>query len=146
VAAIIIVLSLGIPYWYYRFYRYQNPHGVKRSTDNGADSGDLEQHADQWMTSMTRLKSQWKAFTTISAGALPCGLSQLVIHAETNPFLRVVFPMLAIYTDSRCSWASFLAAIGLLSGVASMVLSSLFQHFSEVFHEEATMKAWHKVL
>ncbi|KAF5363334.1 hypothetical protein D9756_000072 [Leucocoprinus leucothites] len=122
------LLSLGVPYWYYRYYRHHSPSKLLSSAEQEKiESGFPSPDPEKWDKVLKRFTSQWKAFFAISAGTLPA-----------------VFPMLAIYPDPKCSWASLLAALSLFSGVASMIMTKLFLLFLELLGEEAMMLGWHR--
>jgi hypothetical protein len=54
--------------------------------------------------------------------------------------------MLAIYTVPKCSWASFLAALALFSGLVSMLMAKLSKYFSELYEGETMTMDWYQVL
>ncbi|KAJ3562826.1 hypothetical protein NP233_g9334 [Leucocoprinus birnbaumii] len=123
------ILSLGVPYWYYRWYRLRNPSKPLSSAEQEKLVGGTQAHdSEKWNQIVRRLSLQWKAIFAISVGALPA-----------------VFPMLAIYTDPKCSWASLLAALSLFSGLASMIFAKTFLFFSDLFQEEGMRTKWHCV-
>ncbi|KAJ3562016.1 hypothetical protein NP233_g9839 [Leucocoprinus birnbaumii] len=108
------ILSLGVPYWYYRWYRLHNPSKPLSSAEQEKLVGGTQAYESE----------RWNQIL----GTLPA-----------------VFPMLAIYTDPKCSWASLLAALSLFSGLASMIFAKTFLFFSDLFQEEGMRTKWHCV-
>ncbi|KAF9445015.1 hypothetical protein P691DRAFT_785820 [Macrolepiota fuliginosa MF-IS2] len=115
------IISLGVPYWYYRYYRLQKvkPKDMPEVTKTAYS------HEEQWQTVIKRFKSQWKAGYTLSSGTLP-----------------IIFPMLAIFPITKCTWAFLLAAVALLSGLACLVITMLYRNHLDTFQQTAIMQIW----
>jgi len=120
------IMSLGVPYWYYRYYRLQKVHDILKPEDVSKIAKTAYSHEERWKTVVKRLELQWKAGYALSSGTLP-----------------IIFPMLTIFPTARCTWASLLATVALLSGLACLVITILYQNHLDTFQQTAITQTWY---